>query len=178
MIQAIKNLNLLEKKQYVIDSPIAKSKQNQNNSIKFETESIKSSPCDYSDAFILVTGDITENAGNHTYVAFKNCAPFTTCKTEINDVIIIQIHQDVYGNLKKVKFQIIMLISLLIILNHLNIKQFLQERQQMLLVESFVKDTKIVVPSKYLSNFWRSYEMPLINCKVHLELNWIENFIL
>ena len=95
MIQAIKNLNLLEKKQYVIDSPIAKGKQNQNNSIKFETESIKSSPCDYSDAFILVTGDITENAGNDTYVAFKNCAPFTTCKTEINDVIIIQIHQDV-----------------------------------------------------------------------------------
>ena len=29
---------------------------------------------------------------------------------------------------------------------------------------SFVKDTKIVVPLKYLSNFWRSLEMPLINC--------------
>ena len=28
---------------------------------------------------------------------------------------------------------------------------------------SFVKDTKIVVPLKYLSNFWRSLEMPLIN---------------
>ena len=36
---------------------------------------------------------------------------------------------------------------------------------------SFVKDIKIVVPLKYLSNFWRSLEMPLINCKVHLELN-------
>ena len=43
---------------------------------------------------------------------------------------------------------------------------------------SFVKDTKIVVPLKYLSNFWRSLEMPLINCKVHLELNWIEDCIL
>ena len=43
---------------------------------------------------------------------------------------------------------------------------------------SFVKDTKIVVPSKYLSNFWRSLEMSLINCKVHLELNWIEHRIL
>ena len=42
---------------------------------------------------------------------------------------------------------------------------------------SFVKDTKIVVPLKYLSNFWRSLEMPLINCKVHLELNWIEDCI-
>ena len=37
---------------------------------------------------------------------------------------------------------------------------------------SFVKDTKIVVPLKYLSNFKRSLEIPLNNCKVHLELNW------
>ena len=44
--------------------------------------------------------------------------------------------------------------------------------------KSSVKDAKIVVPLKYLSNFWRSLEMPLINCKVHLELNWIEDCIL
>ena len=43
---------------------------------------------------------------------------------------------------------------------------------------SSVKDAKIVVPLKYLSNFWRSLEMPLINCKVYLELNWIEDYIL
>ena len=36
----------------------------------------------------------------------------------------------------------------------------------------------IVVPLKYLSNFWRSTEMPLINCKVELSLTWIENCIL
>ena len=34
---------------------------------------------------------------------------------------------------------------------------------------------KIAVPLKYLSNFWRSLEMPLINCKVELSLNWIEH---
>ena len=34
---------------------------------------------------------------------------------------------------------------------------------------------KIVVPLKYLSNFWRLSEMPLINCKIHLELIWIED---
>ena len=34
---------------------------------------------------------------------------------------------------------------------------------------------KIAVPLKYLSNFWRSLEMPLINCKVGLSLNWTEN---
>ena len=43
---------------------------------------------------------------------------------------------------------------------------------------SSVKEAKIVVPLKYLSNFWRSLEMPLINCKVYLELNWIEDCIL
>ena len=43
---------------------------------------------------------------------------------------------------------------------------------------SSVKEAKIVVPLKYLSNFWRSLEMPLINCKIYLELNWIEDCIL
>ena len=45
-------------------------------------------------------------------------------------------------------------------------------------IDSSVTDTKIVVPLKYLSNFWRSLEMLLINCKVHLEINWIEDCIL
>ena len=69
------------KKWYVIDSQTAKGKYNQNNSIKFETESIKSSLCDYSDAFILVTGNITVTASNNADILFKNCAPFYTCKT-------------------------------------------------------------------------------------------------
>ena len=43
---------------------------------------------------------------------------------------------------------------------------------------SSIKNTKIVVPLNYLSNFWRPLEMPLINCKIHLELNWIEKCIL
>ena len=37
---------------------------------------------------------------------------------------------------------------------------------------------KIAVPLKYLSNFWRSSEIPLINCKVELSLTWNENYIL
>ena len=36
---------------------------------------------------------------------------------------------------------------------------------------------KIAVPLKYLSNFWISLEMPLINCKVELSLKWTENYI-
>ena len=63
-------------KWYVIDSQTAKDKYNQNNSIKFETEIIKASLCDYSDAFNLVTGDTTVTANNDKDVAFKNCALF------------------------------------------------------------------------------------------------------
>ena len=37
---------------------------------------------------------------------------------------------------------------------------------------------KIAVPLKYLSNFWRSLEMPLINFKTELSLKWIENCVL
>ena len=39
-------------------------------------------------------------------------------------------------------------------------------------------NVKIVIPIKYLSNFWRSLEMPLINCKVEFSLKWHENCIL
>ena len=40
------------------------------------------------------------------------------------------------------------------------------------------KRVKIAVPLKYLSSFWRSLEMSLINCKVELSLIWIENCVL
>ena len=72
------------KKWYIIDSQTTKGKYKQGNTIKFEVEIIKSSLCDYSDAFILVTGNITVNAANDTDVACKNCAPFSTYKTVID----------------------------------------------------------------------------------------------
>ena len=34
------------------------------------------------------------------------------------------------------------------------------------------KDFEIMVPLKYLSNFWRTLQMPLINCEVNLILTW------
>ena len=51
-----------------------------------QTKLIKPNLCDYSDAHILVTGDIkVTNIGVDTSVAFKNFAPFTICVTHIND---------------------------------------------------------------------------------------------
>ena len=53
------------------------------------TSSLESSLCDYSDAYVLVTGNITVTGGDaNTKVAFKNCAPFKDCRTEINDTFV------------------------------------------------------------------------------------------
>ena len=190
------------KKCYVIDSQTAKSKYKQVDTIKFETETIKSSHCDCSDAFILVTGNITVAANNDTDVTFKNCTPFSTCTTKINDVFVDEAnyvdvampmynlikHSDNYSNTsgslwqfkrdevpannntdlsidnsQSFKYKAVLLGKTANVVNNTNIS---------------VKDAKIVVPLKYLSNFWRSLEMSLINCKVYLELNWIEDCIL
>ena len=41
-----------------------------------------------------------------------------------------------------------------------------------------LKNATLAVLLKYLSNFWRSLEMPLINCKVELKLKWKEYCVL
>ena len=41
-----------------------------------------------------------------------------------------------------------------------------------------VKNTKIAAPLTYLRNFCRSLTIPLIDCNIHLELNWIDDSIL
>ena len=58
-----------------------------NASIKYDTKVIKANLCDYSDAYILVTGNI-ENKPANTIAAFKNCALFETCNVNINDEYI------------------------------------------------------------------------------------------
>ena len=91
------------KKWYVIDSE-TKGSYSHHDPIKFLTKSIESSLCDYSDVYILVTGDIAVTRtiaaaeGNNpqrkqpiaavTQVAFKNCAPFKDGRTEINDTFV------------------------------------------------------------------------------------------
>ena len=40
------------------------------------------------------------------------------------------------------------------------------------------KDVEIAVPLKYLSNFWRTLEMSLINCEINLILTWSEDFVI
>ena len=40
------------------------------------------------------------------------------------------------------------------------------------------QNVEIIVQSKYLSNFWRTFEMPLINCEVNLILTWPKNCVI
>ena len=171
----------------------------QDDVIKFEAETIKSSLCDYSDAFILVTGNITVNAVNNKDVALKICAPFSTWETVINDAFVDESdhiyiampmynlieysdnYSDTSGSLWQFKSDEVPANN-----DELTINNSEPFKYKAALVgksayhnkgNSFVKDTKIVVPLKYLSNFWRSLEIPLINCKVHLDLNCIEDCI-
>ena len=74
-------------------------------------------------------------------------------------------------------------ILFLLILNLLNTRQVLQEiliiLVQVMLVIMLTKlyhGTKIVVPLKHLSNFWRTLNIPLINCEIELVLAWSKSF--
>ena len=56
------------------------------STVKFNTEIVKPFLCDYSDAYILVTGNIkVENGNDATRVAIKNCHPFTRASFKLND---------------------------------------------------------------------------------------------
>ena len=167
---------------------------NVNSQIKFKTTMLKSSLCDYSDAYILVKGKITiigrgadaaarQADERDKGVAFKNCAPFTNCISEINntqidkakDIDIVMPmcnlieYSDNYGKTSGTLWQ-----------------YYKDEPNDNLAdSESFKskikitgktpdndneKDVEIMVPLKYLSNFWRTLEMSLINCEFNLIL--------
>ena len=64
--------------------------------IRFKTSMLRSDLCDFSDAYIVVKGDITLTKTNNRriidirnrFLAFKNNAPFTNCISKINNVLI------------------------------------------------------------------------------------------
>ena len=66
---------------------------NVNSSTKFKNSMLKSSLCDYSDAYILVNQTVTvpkiaeagAAANNRKNIIIKNCVPLTNCISEINN---------------------------------------------------------------------------------------------
>ena len=93
-------LNLLDNATNLDDS---RGKYKTNSQIKFKASMIMSSLCDYSDAYILVSGTITvaaqeRNNPNNAKkeVVFRNCAPFTDSIIEINNILQIDNAKYIY----------------------------------------------------------------------------------
>ena len=66
-----------------------------NELVRFKTSMLRSDLCDYSDAYIVVKGDIVRKAATRNFIdrrnrflAFKNNAPFTSCISKIKNVLI------------------------------------------------------------------------------------------
>ena len=82
------NSKFVTKKWYVINSE-TNGNYSHKNPIKSLTISLESNLCDYSDAYILVTQNITATPKNAAaQVVFKNCALFEYCRTNIKDTIV------------------------------------------------------------------------------------------
>ena len=137
------------------------------DTIKYDTRVLKPNLCDYAEVYILVDGTIrAANALNATRLALKNCAPFTKCNLEINDE-----HVDTAENL-----DIVMPMYNLLEYsdNYQDSSATLYQYKRDDNIDQVNPDAarvgrlnvKVVVPLKYSSNFYRSLEMPLINCKI------------
>ena len=164
---------------------------------------IKSSLCDYLNVYILVTGDITARNGNaNTEVAFKNSAPFIKCITHINDEhdddaenldIIIPIHNliehiDNYSDKSRSLWQFKRDKSPVTNAGNPD-SASTNDLTSFKYKPSWLEDSiafggyrvfknVIAIPLKYLSNFTRSLEMSLINCKIHLKLCWTKTCVM
>ena len=181
---------------------------NVNSQIKFKTTMLKSCLCDYSDAYILVKGTISVNntaaAGaavnnDDKKVIFKNCAPFTNCISVINnrqidnakdiDIVMTMYNLIEYSdNYAKTTGSLWQYCKDIPARNNNGIFTLRDNN----LTDSFnfkvkftgqtggdgTKDVEIIVPLKYLSNFWRTLEMSLINCEVNLILTWSSTCVL
>ena len=145
-----------------------------------------------------MTGNITATPNNGaTQVVFKNCAPFEKCRTEINETFIDEAthinitmpmynlteysdnYSDTSGSLWHFKRDEIT--NNADLTDGDNAPSFKHKASLLgdtgkIMEEKMV--FKIAVPLKYLSNFWRSLEMPSINCKVELSLKWCERCLL
>ena len=155
---------------------------------------LKSSLCDYSDAYIFVKGTITvnntaaadANANNtNKKVIFKNCAPFTKCISEINNTQVdnakdIDIVMSMYNlieysdNYSKTPGSLWQHCKDIPAVDNNNaIVNFVENN----LTDLFNFKVKMTGQMCGPSNFWRTLEMLLINCKINLILTWSTNCV-
>ena len=168
---------------------------NNPDTIKYDTRVLKPNLCDYAEAYILVDGTIRGTGGdNNTRLALKNCAPFTKCNLEINDEHIDIVmpmynlieysnnYQDTSATLYQYKRDEppeANAIDDLTVDNSNSFKYKVSLLGNPVVADNIAKrSVKVVVPLKYLSNFFRSLEMLLINCKIKLNLTWKKECVL
>ena len=171
------------------------------NNIKYETKMLKANLCDYADAYILVTGRIEIVGGNaNSRASFRNCAPFIKCILRINyehieasnflDIVMptynLIEYSDNYQDASATLYQYKRHDPPGNINNNFtadNSESFKHKASALgapvaVGANAKISNAKIAVPLKYLSNFFRCLEMPLINCKIHLELEWTSHCVL
>ena len=175
------------------------------DTIKYDTRVLKPNLCDYTEAYILVDGTIrAANAVNATRLALKNCAPFTKCNLEINDehvdtaenlniaMLMYNLieYSDNYQDSSATLYQYKRdeppeddAVADLTANNSNSLKYKIKLLGNVTEVAGDVAsvrrlNVKVIVPLKYLSNFFRSLEMPLINCKIKLNLTWKKECVL
>ena len=155
-----------------------------------------------TDAIATATNTANNNAFGDKKLVFKNNAPFTNCISKINGVKIdnaedLDVVMPMYNlleyskNYKKTTGSLWNYYrdetSSAIGAN--NITHSILNSKSFDYKASFVEngvthnnliknDVKVVVPLKYLSSFWRSLNIPLINCEVELILTWFKNCVL
>ena len=171
------------------------------DTIKYDTRVLKQNLCDYAEAYILIDGTIRAATANAaTRLALKNCARFTKCNLEINDEHIdtaenlditmpmynLIEYSDNYQDSSATLYQYKRdeppeydPVANLTANNSDSFKYKISLLGDPVLHGAIAKRSiKIVVPLKYLSNFFRSLEMPLINCKIKLNLTWKKECVL
>ena len=124
-------------------------------------------------------------------VTFKNCAPFTKCISRINntDIDTAQDNDIVMPMYNLIEY------SDNYSKTSVSLWQYYKDDSNDNLADSelfkykvkitgktpnngYTKEVEIIVPLKYLSNFWRTPEMPLTNCEVNLVLMWSKDFVI
>ena len=162
---------------------------------------LKPNLCDYAEAYILVYGTIRADAANNdTRLALKNCASFTKCNLDINDEhidtaenldIVIPVYNlieysDNYQDSSATLYQCkrdeppeTNTINDLTTNNSSSFKNKVELLGNPVVANNIARtNLKVVIPLKYLSNFFRSLEIPLINCKIKLNLTWKKECVL
>ena len=171
------------------------------DTIKYGTRALKPNLCDYAEAYILIDGTITAAAANaNTRLALKNCAPFTKCNLEINNEHVdtaenlditmpmynLIEYSDNYQDSSSTLYQYkrdeppeANAVADLTVNNSSSFKYKVSLLSNPVLDGNITKrSVKVGVSLKYLSNFFRSLEMPLINCKIKLNLTWKKECVL